>query len=240
MIGLALALAYTGRAALAAAAVVTAYVEFIRNVPLILLVYLVFYGIPSAGGFAYGADQSFIMTLSVYAGAYLVEVFRAGLDAVPRGLIDAGKAIGLTPLAAPAPRPAADHVPRGAAVAQQHLRLAVQGHLGRVSVIAVPELTYGAQWIKFNTFRVVEVYAVVTPMYLVTGYAHPARCCGGSSGASRSALSMEPRAPVAAVPVAGPRRHPSGLGPGRPPVAGRRASSWASPSRLRPAAGSTG
>ena len=30
-------------------------------------------------------------------GAYLIEVFRAGLDAVPRGLIDAGKAIGLTP-----------------------------------------------------------------------------------------------------------------------------------------------
>ena len=39
------------------------------------------------------------------------------------------------------------------------------------SVIAVPELTYGAQWINFNTFRIVEVYAVVTPIYLVTGYA---------------------------------------------------------------------
>ena len=37
-------------------------------------------------------------------------------------------------------------------------------------MIAVPELTYGAQWINFNTFRFVEVYAVVTPMYLVTGY----------------------------------------------------------------------
>ena len=52
--------------------VVTAYVEFIRNVPLILLVYLVFYGIPSAGGFRYGPVESFVMTLSVYAGAYLV------------------------------------------------------------------------------------------------------------------------------------------------------------------------
>ena len=38
-------------------------------------------------------------------------------------------------------------------------------------MIAVPELTYGAQWINFNTFRIIEVYAVVTPMYLVTGYA---------------------------------------------------------------------
>jgi len=38
------------------------------------------------------------------------------------------------------------------------------------SVLAVPELTYGAQWINFNTFRIVEVYAIVTPMYLVAGY----------------------------------------------------------------------
>ena len=112
MIGLAGCARLHRRPALAAPALVTAYVEFIRNVPLILLVYLVFYGIPSAGGFSYGPVTSFIMTLSVYAGAYLVEVFRAGLDAVPRGLIDAGKAIGLTPGAAPAPRPAADHVAR--------------------------------------------------------------------------------------------------------------------------------
>ncbi len=43
---------------------VGAYVEFIRNVPLLLLVYLVFYGIPSVGGFAYDATTSFIATLS--------------------------------------------------------------------------------------------------------------------------------------------------------------------------------
>jgi polar amino acid transport system permease protein len=38
------------------------------------------------------------------------------------------------------------------------------------SVIAVPELTYGANWIKTNTFRAVEVWIVTAPMYLVTGY----------------------------------------------------------------------
>ena len=66
--------------------------------PLLLLVYLVFYGIPTVVDIRYEPMTSFVITLSVYAGAYLVEVFRAGLDAVPRGLIDAGKAIGLTPL----------------------------------------------------------------------------------------------------------------------------------------------
>jgi polar amino acid transport system permease protein len=96
VIGLALALVYTGGGRVRRT-LVAAYVEFIRNVPLLLLVYLVFYGVPTIGGFSYGATTSFIITLAAYSGAYLVEVFRAGLDAVPRGLIDAGKAIGLTP-----------------------------------------------------------------------------------------------------------------------------------------------
>ena len=68
---------------------VMAYVEFIRNQPLLLLVYLVFYGVPSVGGFKYDPTASFIITLSIYSSAYLVEIFRAGLDAVPHGLQDA-------------------------------------------------------------------------------------------------------------------------------------------------------
>lgn len=149
--------------------VVTAYVEFIRNVPLILLVYLVFYGVPSVGGFKYGPTESFIMTLSVYAGAYLIEVFRSGLDAVPRGPIEAGKAIGLTPFQ----RLVHIRLPTMFRIVLPSLSntfVSLFKDTSVASVIAVPELTYGAQWINFNTFRFVEVYAVVTPMYLVTGY----------------------------------------------------------------------
>lgn len=149
--------------------VVTAYVEFIRNVPLILLVYLVFYGIPSAGGFSYGPVESFVMTLSLYAGAYLVEVFRSGLDAVPKGLLDAGKAIGLSP----AQRFWHVRLPTMFRVVLPSLSntfVSLFKDTSVASVIAVPELAYAAQWINFNTFRIVEVYAVVTPIYLVTGY----------------------------------------------------------------------
>jgi polar amino acid transport system permease protein len=149
--------------------IIAAYVEFIRNTPLLLLVYLVFYGIPSVGGFAYDATTSFIATLGVYAGAYLVEVFRAGLGAIPKGLVDAGRAIGLTPLQ------------RVVSVTLPTMFRIVLPSLGNAFislfkdtavayVIAVPELQYGANWIYTNTFRIVEVYAVVAPMYLVTGY----------------------------------------------------------------------
>jgi polar amino acid transport system permease protein len=149
--------------------VVSLYVEFIRNVPLILLVYLVFYGIPTIVDLRYNATTSFVATISVYAGAYLVEIFRAGLAAVPRGLIDAGKAIGLTPLQ----RLTYVRLPtmfRVVLPALSNTFVSLFKDTSVASVLAVPELTYGAQWINFNTFRIVEVYAIVTPMYLVTGY----------------------------------------------------------------------
>lgn len=167
-IGLALALAHVsgGRATRFA---IAAYVEFIRNVPLILLVYLVFYGLPTVVDIAYDAPTSFVVTLALYAGAHLVEVFRAGLDAVPRGLIDAGKAIGLTPFQ----RLVSVRLPtmfRVVLPALSNSFVSLFKDTSIASVIAVPELTYGAQWINFNTFRIVEVYLVVTGIYLVTGY----------------------------------------------------------------------
>ena len=168
VIGLALALFAHGRGRVVRT-LIAAYVEFFRNVPLILLVYLVFYGIPSVGGFAYSATTSFIVTLSLYAGAYLVEVFRAGLDAIPRGLIDAGRAIGLTPWQ----RTAYVQAPTMLRIVLPSLSnafISLFKDTAIASVIAVPELTYGANWISTNTFRIIEVYAVVTPMYLVTGW----------------------------------------------------------------------
>ncbi|GAB5376774.1 MAG: amino acid ABC transporter permease [Acuticoccus sp.] len=169
IIGLVLAVWYVSAGRLVRA-VIAAYVEFIRNVPLILLVYLVFYGVPQVVDLRYGATTSFVVTLSVYSGAYLVEVFRAGLEAVPRGQIDAGRAIGLTPWQ----RLIHVRLPAMARIALPALSntfISLFKDTSIASVIAVPELTYAAQWINFNTFRIVEVYLVVTVMYLVTGYA---------------------------------------------------------------------
>ena len=168
VIGLALALVSHG-ASRPVRFLVGAYVEFIRNVPLLLLVYLVFYGIPSVGGFAYDATTSFTMTLAIYAGAYLVEVFRAGLDAVPKGLLDAGRAIGLTPWQ----RAWYVRVPTMFRIVLPSLGntfISLFKDTSLATVLAVPELMYGANWINTNTFRMVEVWTVVAPIYLVTGF----------------------------------------------------------------------
>jgi polar amino acid transport system permease protein len=168
IIGLALAVIYVSAGRIVRG-IISAYVEFIRNVPLLLLVYLVFYGLPTVGGLSYGATESFIATLSLYAGAYLVEVFRSGLDAVPKGLIDAGKAMGLTPWQ----RLIYVRLPTMTRIilpALSNTFISLFKDTSIASVIAVPELTWGAQYINNRTFRIVEVYAVTTAIYLVVGY----------------------------------------------------------------------
>ncbi|MGO4641787.1 amino acid ABC transporter permease [Mesorhizobium sp. 2RAF45] len=168
VIGLVLAVWYVS-AGRVVRAIIAAYVEFIRNVPLILLVYLVFYGVPTVVDLAYSAPTSFVLTLSAYSGAYLVEVFRSGLEAVPRGQLDAGKAIGLTPWQ----RLIHVRLPtmlRITLPALSNTFISLFKDTSIASVISVPELTFGAQWINFNTFRIVEVYLVTTAMYLLTGY----------------------------------------------------------------------
>jgi polar amino acid transport system permease protein len=169
VIGLVLAVLYVGGGR-AIRGAIASYVEFIRNVPLLLLVYLVFYGIPSIGGFAYGQQTSFVITLSAYAGAHLVEVFRAGLDAVPKGLVDAGKSIGLTPWQ----RLVHVRIPVMLRIVLPSLSntfISLFKDTSLASVIAVPELAFQANWIRGQTFAVLEVYAVITPIYLIAGYA---------------------------------------------------------------------
>lgn len=167
-IGLALAVAHSasGRAVRAA---IGGYVELVRNAPLLLLVYLVYYGLPQAIDVSYDAKASFVITLSVYSGAYLVEVFRSGLAAVPQGLVDAGKSVGLTA------RQVLAYVRlptmlRITLPALSNTFVSLFKDTSVASVIAVPELAYGAQWINTNSFRIVETYLVVTAIYLVAGY----------------------------------------------------------------------
>jgi polar amino acid transport system permease protein len=168
LLGLALALVFVDGPRWARRPV-AAYVEFIRNQPLLLLVYFVFYGVPAVGGFRYGNVTSFVITLSIYSAAYLTEIFRTGLDAVPRGLIDAGKAIGLTPwqrlIHVRMPSMFRVTLP---ALGNEFVSLFKDTSIAYV--IAVPELTYAANWMSTNKFRIIEGYTVAAPMYLATCY----------------------------------------------------------------------
>ena len=149
--------------------VVAGYVEFVRNVPLLLVTYFAYFGLPKMGITFLDNMASFVIALAFYSGAYLTEVFRAGISSIPHGYIEAGKAIGLTTF--------------------QRVRFIVFPVMFRLvlpslsntfislfkdtaiaSAIGVKELTYGATYINVNTFRVMEAWTAVTVLYLVTGY----------------------------------------------------------------------
>lgn len=73
------------------------YVTIIRNLPILVLVLFAFFALPQLG-VRLGKIEGFVEVLSIYSGAYLAEVFRAGLLSIPKGLGEAGLAIGLTPM----------------------------------------------------------------------------------------------------------------------------------------------
>ncbi len=149
-----------GRAAAAA------YVAVVRNTPILVIVLMLYFALPDLG-VRLDKVPSFITALSLYAGAYLTEVFRAGLIAVPRGLVEAGQAIGLTRFGI------ALHVVgpvmlRNVLPALGSTFISLFKDTSIAAAIAVPELTFEARRINVESFRVVEAWTVASAFYIAT------------------------------------------------------------------------
>ncbi|MCO5093373.1 amino acid ABC transporter permease [Bosea sp. (in: a-proteobacteria)] len=140
------------------------YVEAIRNTPFLVQLFLVFLGLPSLG-LRLSPDAAAAFALTMNIGAYASEIIRAGIEAVPRGQIEAGLALGLRKT-----QIVRLVVLRQALIAvypalcSQFILLMLGTSV--VSVIAVEELTATANSIQSRTFRAFEVYFVVTAIYL--------------------------------------------------------------------------
>lgn len=82
-----------------AIAIASFYTSFFRGVPLLIQIYLIYLGIPQLG-YVVGAVPAGILALSLCYGAYMTEIFRAGISSIARGQWEASRAIGLTPFQA--------------------------------------------------------------------------------------------------------------------------------------------
>lgn len=142
------------------------YVTVIRNTPLLVLVLFVYFALPDLG-VRLGDIESFVATLAIYSGGYLAEVFRAGLLSVPKGLSEAGLAIGLTKmqirLSIIMPVMFRNVLP---ALGSTVISLFKDTSLA--AAIAVPELTFQARKINIESFRVVETWIVASLLYVCT------------------------------------------------------------------------
>ncbi|WP_374445597.1 amino acid ABC transporter permease [Stella sp.] len=145
------------------------YVETIRNCPILLLIFFVYFGLPELGIYFLDKTESFILTLSIYAGAYLSEVFRSGLSSIPVRYVEAAKAIGLRPWQ----RQRYVVLPvmfRITLPALANNLISLFKDTSLAAAIAIPELTFITRQINANTFRVMESWLTASVLYLVTCY----------------------------------------------------------------------
>ena len=144
----------------------SAYVTFFRNLPILVILLFVFFALPRAG-IRLDKIDSFVASLSVYAGAYLVEVFRAGILSVPKGVVEAGTSLGLRPMQIRRllvfPLMLRNILP---ALGSNFISLFKDTSLA--AAIAVPELTFYARKINTESFRVIETWLVTSLLYVFT------------------------------------------------------------------------
>jgi polar amino acid transport system permease protein len=146
-----------------------AYVEAIRNTPLIVQLFIVFFGLPSIG-LRLDAMTASLIALAVNLGAYTTEIIRAGLEAIPRSQVEAGHSLGLSGrqvfryiVLPPAMRIVYP------ALTSQFVLLMLATSV--VSQISTPDLFHVASIIQSRTFRDFEIYFVVALMYLALALA---------------------------------------------------------------------
>jgi His/Glu/Gln/Arg/opine family amino acid ABC transporter permease subunit len=145
--------------------VINAYIEVWRNTPLIVQLFWVHFGLPVATGISTTALQSGLIALSLQSSAYLADIARAGIQAVPRGQWDAVKALSLPArtkwLEVILPQALKIMIPP-----LGNLAVSFLNGSALLGVLSVGELMTVAAKISDYTSKPVEIMTVVALLYL--------------------------------------------------------------------------
>jgi len=144
------------------------YIELFQGTPLLMQLFLVFFGLPLLG-IEVSPWLAATVSLSLYASAYLVEIWRGAVEAVPQGQWDASASLGMRYLAQ-----------LRLVIVPQALRLAVPPTVGFLvqlvkstalaSIIGYSELTKKAQILNNATFQPFIIYTLVALIYFALCY----------------------------------------------------------------------
>lgn len=150
----------------------TVYVDAIRGVPLIVLAYFIYFGFPQlmkllgVNNFRLPALQAGTIALAMNCGAYMAEIFRAGIQSIDKGQMEAARSLGL-PYGISMKKvilPQAFKVMIPSIINQFIITLKDTSIL---SVIGYPELTNMGKTISGNTFKSLQTWAIVGIFYMV-------------------------------------------------------------------------
>ena len=149
--------------------VVVVYVELIRNTPFIVQLFFIFFGLPALGVKLTEATAAFL-AMVVNLGAYSTEIIRAGIEAVPKGHLEAGASLAMSKW----------EVLRYIVLKQAFRKIypALSSQIiivmlgsAVVSQISAQDLTYAANFVASRNFRNFEVYILVAVIYLLLAIA---------------------------------------------------------------------
>ena len=148
------------------------YIEFVRGIPILILIFtMAFVVVVDAAEFFNINNGNVpmiiraIIALSVFYGAYIAEVFRAGIESVPVGQREGGASLGLSE------RQVMRHIVlpqafRNMLPALGNDFISMMKDSSLLSVLAVQDLTYKGRLYSGSTFRFQETYLVLTVLYL--------------------------------------------------------------------------
>lgn len=150
----------------------TLYVDAVRGVPLIVLAYFIYFGVPAGikmmgfQDFRLSALQAGTIALAMNCGAYMAEIIRAGIESVDNGQMEAARSLGLP-----------YWMSMELVVLPQAIRTMIPSIINQfiitlkdtsiLSVIGFPELTNMGKTISGNTFKSLETWAIVGIMYMI-------------------------------------------------------------------------
>lgn len=150
----------------------TVYVDAVRGVPLIVLAYFIYFGIPAGAqmlgfsNFRFSALQGGTIALAMNCGAYMAEIIRAGIQSVDKGQMEASRSLGLTYGKSMCliiiPQAVKTMIP---SIINQFIITLKDTSI--LSVIGFPELTNMGKTISGNTFKVLQTWAIVAIFYMM-------------------------------------------------------------------------
>jgi polar amino acid transport system permease protein len=145
--------------------VVGSYVELVRNTPFIVQLFFVFFGLPAAG-VKLSPEMASVIAMVVNLGAYATEIIRAGVEATPRGQVEAAMSLALTRMQIflRVVLPPALRKVWPALVSQIIIVMLGSAVCGQIST---EELSYAANLIQSRNFRAFEAFIIATGIYLL-------------------------------------------------------------------------
>lgn len=140
--------------------------EIVRNTPILVQLLWIYYVLPMALGINLNSWTALVIGLSIYSSAFIAEVYRAGIQAVPVGHREAAQVLGLSPIQSftriVLPQAIRLTLPP---LAANFVQLIKYSSLG--AVISVTEITRRGMELSASTFRPLEIFTFIAIVYFL-------------------------------------------------------------------------